>query len=248
MNCLAIGEKFLASGAKYGKHKIPRFIYHMTSKKNYDSMLKDGVIKTTQDVLINDGVFATELTNLFKRWRKSRDWGGNSLQEKLIQQVAKGHDEIVILKIPTAKLNQDKLRVRSQNSLFGWQKTENARTILADTQKELSNLPQEDHGWTDKIINLLRKHMYQSMIASRAEHLTKGAPAKDSHLFKQRKQALEYVYHDNIPITDAEKIGEVDIAQLRKSADYDIVRPMRSIFTALLKGTPEVKGAELLTC
>ena len=45
-----------------------------------------------------------------------------------------------------------------------------------------------------------------------------------------------------------EKIGEVNIKELRKTAKYDPVRPMRSIFTELLKGTPEVKGAELLTC
>ena len=78
--------------------------------------------------------------------------------------------------------------------------------------------------------------------------MTEGAPVNESKLYTKRKQAIEYVYKDNIPITDAEKIGELNIAALRSSTEYDPTKPMRSIFTALLKGTPEVKGAELLNC
>ena len=35
-----------------GKHKIPRFIYHMTNKGNYESIIRDGVIKTSRDELL----------------------------------------------------------------------------------------------------------------------------------------------------------------------------------------------------
>ena len=45
-----------------------------------------------------------------------------------------------------------------------------------------------------------------------------------------------------------EKIGEINIGELRKSTEYDPIKPMRSIFSALLKGTPEEKGALLLNC
>ena len=79
-------------------------------------MLRDGFIKTSPDVTLGRGVFATELTNLFKRWRLNKSWGNDSLQEKLLSQIAKGSEDIVILKIPTAKLNQDLLRIRSQNT------------------------------------------------------------------------------------------------------------------------------------
>ena len=67
MDYAAIGKKVLKLGTKYGKHKVPRFIYHMTNKTNYESMLRDGFIKTSPDVTLGRGVFATELTNLFKR-------------------------------------------------------------------------------------------------------------------------------------------------------------------------------------
>ena len=74
MDYATIGKKVLNLGTKYGKHKVPRFIYHMTNKTNYESMLRDGFIKTSPDVTLGRGVFATELTNLFKRWRLNKSW------------------------------------------------------------------------------------------------------------------------------------------------------------------------------
>ena len=229
-----------------GKHKIPRFIYHMTNKRNYESMLCDGIIKTSPDELLGNGVFATELTNLFKRWRKCKSWGSVSLQERLIEQVAKGNDEIVILKIPTAKLDSDKLVIRSQNRLFNWAFSDNAE----DAFKQIRKMGNESspNGWLNKVREILKDIITKQESKKSADHLTTGASAKMSGLYKQRKEALEYVYLDNISMSNVEKIGEVNIAELRKNTEYDPIRPMKSIFTNLLKGTPEVKGAELLTC
>lgn len=248
MGYAAIGKKVLNLGTKYGKHKVPRFIYHMTNKTNYESMLRDGFIKTSPDVTLGRGVFATELTNLFKRWRLNKSWGNDSLQEKLLSQIAKGSDDIVILKIPTAKLNQDLLRIRSQNTLFKFSSSEETQRIIENIGDELLNLPGEKINWLDKIFANFKKHLSMTKNSPRTKHLTEGAPVNESKLYTKRKQAIEYVYKDNIPITDAEKIGELNIATLRSSTEYDPTKPMRSIFTALLKGTPEVKGAELLNC
>lgn len=248
MGYAAIGKKVLTLGTKYGKHKVPRFIYHMTTKKNYESMLKDGFIKTSPDATLGRGVFATELTNLFKRWRLNKSWGNNSLQERLISQIAKGSDDIVMLKIPTAKLNQDLLRIRSQNILFNWSNSDDTNRILDTISNELKQMTGKRTNWVDKVVEKLKQHLAISKNSHNAAHLTEGAPVKESKLYTRRKQALEYVYKDNIPITDAEKIGELNISALRSSAEYDSTKPMKSIFTALLKGTPEAKGAELLNC
>ncbi len=240
-------EKVLTTATRYGKHKIPRFIYHMTNKANYESMLKDGVIKTTKEGLFGEGIFTTELTNLFKRWRNHKSWGNDSLQEALIEQVAKGSDEIVILRIPTERLNHDLLKVRSQNTYFSWINSSKGSNILDNVVNEIKKMPKEGKGWMDKFINILKKHLSKNN-KDIASHLTEGISAKDSHLFKQRKEAIEYIYQEKIPIAKTEKIGEVNIRELRKSVEYDPVRPIRSIFTSLLKGTPEIKGAELLNC
>ena len=225
-----------------GKHKVPRFIYHLTNKSNWESIKFDGVIKTSFDNMMGQGVFTAELTNLFKHWRINKSWGNKSLQESLVNFVSKGSDEIVILKIPTSSLDLDKLVIRSQNRLFSWyssSKYDEAKNIISKMKdKEFGNKFPE--VLTDVITKLESKSL--------AYHLTKGDSCKLSALFKQRKEALEYVYLENIPMSNVEKIGEVNIAELRKSVEYDPVRPMRSLFTNLLKGAPEVKGAELLTC
>lgn len=229
-----------------GKHKIPRFIYHMTNKKNYEAMLADGVIKPSYDALIGKGVFATELTNLFKRWKNSSSWGFESLQEQLIRQVARGTDEIVMLKIPTAKLDTNKLVVRSQNRLFNWAFSDKGAAAFSQSSKKFNRM--DGDNWLQKVREFYKNIIKKQLTNDYAEHLTSGAPAKMSGLYKQRKEAIEYVYFDNIPISDVEKIGEVNIKTIRKTAEYDPVRPMRSVFTKLLQGTPEVKGAELLSC
>lgn len=248
------GLKYVAKSIdRYGKHKIPRFTYHMTNKKNYESMLKDGFIKPSEDGLFGKGVFMTELTNLFKRWKINRAWGQESLQEKLLFQIAKGEDEIVMLKIPTEKLNHNKLKIRSQNNLFTWARSKTAKTIFQEASKAVyEGTPQRElrKNWKIQIINEFKK-AFNSLMGNdvrTTKHLTEGALAKDSKLYKQRKHAIEYIYEDAIPISDVTKIGEVNVELLRDSRLYDPTKPMRSIFTALLKEQPEVKGAELLKC
>lgn len=237
------------SGIKYGRNKIPRFIYHMTNKKNYESMLNDGFIKMSKDILIGDGIFTTELTNFFKRWRTCKDWGEQSLQNKLIQQVSKGRNDIVILRIPTDKLNHDLLKIRSQNILFNWSCSKNCYEAIQEVSGRVKEIPPEQRGnWIDTSIKMLKQILFKEENNTRATHLTEGKSAKYSKSLKQKKQALEYVYKDNIPIKNAEKIGEVNVAELRKTSNYDPVRPIRSIFSALLRGTPEQKGALLLDC
>ena len=194
-----------------GKHKIPRFLYHMTTKANYEKIVSDNFLRGSKQYGTFNGsshvdsaydcVFLIELTNFFKRWRKSNDWSFDTLQKALIEQVAKGKDEIVILKIPTFNLNPANIFIRSQNELFCKSSTNRQNFVSA----------------------------------------------KMSSLYKQRKHAIEYMYSGLIGTSGIEKIGELSIKTLKESAEYDHTRPIRSLFINLLKGTPEVKGAELLT-
>lgn len=56
----------------YGKHKIPRYIYHLTNKENWLSILNSGELRTSVDPLFGHGVFATELTNSWNSGKKCR--------------------------------------------------------------------------------------------------------------------------------------------------------------------------------
>ena len=232
-----------------GKHKVPRYIYHLTSKQNYEAMVKSGVIRTSENEMIGRGVFAIELTNFFKRWRQNLSFKNTSLQQLLIKQASKRQDDIVILRIPTAVLDKDKLVIRSQNRLFSWLKSAKAKEVAAEmTEKMIVKKEPNEHNLFESGRSLFVNLIKQKESHDVAAHLTHGEPAKMSKSFKQRKEAIEYIYKDNIPISKAEKIGEVNIQEIKESAGFDPLYPIRSIFTNLLKGTPEEKGAKLLNC
>ncbi len=72
---------------QYGKHKIPRFIYHITSKNNYNKLLIDGTLRMSEDLFCGEGVFTSELDNIFKN--SARAWKGKSL----LGEIVKAYDE-----------------------------------------------------------------------------------------------------------------------------------------------------------
>ena len=238
---------------KYGKHKVPRFIYHLTNKETYNKILQSGELKVAQDAMLGEGIFTLELTNFFKHWRKNKSWSMDSLQKRLIHHTRKGKSELVILKIPTEKLDHNKLFVRSQNRLFSW-----ADKCNLEMDKAIDEVVKENKIQLDE--NPIAREILEKIKAKIAllsspkckkeeiSHLQGGTLAKNGKLFAQRKEALEYVYTESIPTANIEKIGEVDLKVLCKSESYDKTKPIRSVFTNLLAGTPEVKGAELLNC
>ena len=70
-------------------------------------------------------------------------------------------------------------------------------------------------------------------------HLTFGELAKFSKLYKQRKEAIEYMYKDEIPFEYVEKIGETDISEYTKNGWKNLERNLQEIFKELLKNSPE---------
>ncbi len=249
---------------------IPRFLYHLTNKANYESIMSSGVLRPSRDDFFREGVFTTELTNLFKRWRRSPAFGGANLQSELLEQVAKNSSELVMLKIPTDRLNVDCIRIRSQKQFF--RGASKYCDLLGQKEQELELLKaqyikNEMHKLYDSNLSVQEIQRMEAKIKLKADimflepsegeilrqipeaqHITAGASVKERKLFQQRKEAIEYIYPEEIPTSQIEKIGEVNVDELQKTVEYDPLKPMRSIFSALLRGTPQEKGALLLNC
>jgi len=250
MNYLTGGIKTATAVAtKFGKHKVPRYIYHMTSKTNYSDMLANGTILPHNDRWFGDGIFAVELTNLFKRWNTTKVTASKerTLMKDLVKHISEESDDIVMLKIPTDKLNQENLFARKLEDFIEITKLTNAFDYIVGALK-MNNLPISTRENFLRYRYGLKEQIIKFLTPETRRNLTKGTHAKYSSLLKQRKDAIEYIYKGSIPITDIEKIGEINLTALQKSSEYDTAKPMRSIFTKLLEGTPEVKGAELLNC
>ncbi len=247
---------------------IPRFIYHLTTKTNYNAIKTSGFLRTSIDESLkgcSEGIFCVELENLFHRWTKFK-LGKQSLSTCLLGQAVTGdlNCELVLLKIPTKNLKINKLKIRSQNDLFGanneymnWIcRFSNYYEILKNEGKDslinlLSKMKKTDQ---DFVYDIMGKYLKptSSKIPSKTELLDQVpinlpfvASAKNRKLFKQRKQAIEYIYEENLPLSAFEKIGEVDLKRFNVTTSSDINATSLSIFSSLLKNTPESKNIQI---
>ena len=225
----------IVNNISFGRRKTPRYIYHFTNQKSYQSILNDGFIKASpnDDYLKGKGIFAVALQDFFKHWGLNKDWAdckydSETLRTSLLRKAiywmypVDNENELVILKIPTDKLDKTKLKIRSQNRFFKFMKSE-------------------------QVINCAP--------CALREHLEGETLANESRRFNNRGEALEYIYQENIPINYVEQVGQtVDIYQLRQnlktkiseakslSSEEITLEALKQVF----KNTAEEKGLFLI--
>ena len=159
-------------------------------------------------------------------------------------RTSKETDDIVILRIPTARLDKEAIRLRSQNKLFSWVFSKPFKKLVNEgvkaTNKAMSGVKDEER-WDQLFYKFIREHTPDSF-----KELLIELPVKLRNLLKQRKVAYEYIYQKEIPVGDFEKIGEVNLTALEKSSNFYALHSVRSIFRALLSGTPEKKAIVMI--
>ena len=97
-----------------GKHKIPRYLYHVTTRPNYESMLKTGTLRVSDPGGLGSGVYMFELQNMINHYGNHNGYRG---LERLLEQASlHGGDELVLLRIPTSKLNASRLAIRDNGA------------------------------------------------------------------------------------------------------------------------------------
>lgn len=236
---------FLENSVSQG---IPKYLYHMTTKQNYRAIMKDGFLRTHNDRLCGQGVFIFDIKNYFEKWKDVfSEQRGKNFTELLLDQVSKRRNKIVMLRIPTDKLDIDKLAIRSQNRLHKYCYTDIVRKEIEPEATVLANLFQRGEEGEEL---LLRKKFMQETSKDHnlpdVDHCFNGAPALEAQQYEQ--EAIEYIYRDNIPISDIEKVGEVDKMWCKFFRKYGGSKPVKSIFDRMLKGTPEAQATTLLDC
>lgn len=237
-------EKDTVQISKYiGKHKIPRFIYHITSKDNYKKILQSGCLKLSEsDNYSGTGIFMIELENFFKHW-KNFQVKNQSIMKSLLGQTAHDTKDIVILKIPTAKLDSKKLFIRDQKTFFRWCKPELEPEVKAIYEDLVSKAKDTTAYGFIKFTQLCelekqaRKMWYEKFASALTKfHMEGKTPATESNLFKQRKTPIEYIYREQIPIQDIELLGEAHCDITPGSSMQEII----NIYKQLLKNTQEL--------
>lgn len=126
------------TGTQLGRRNLPRYLYHITTENNYQQMLKEGYIKGHHDLDLSthlSGVFLFDLKNFSKRWTTMGIDLGDKLftfAKGLIMQASKDDSNLVVLKISTKTLSQNKLKCRNQ---LTDSKTHNTYGDFATNQK-----------------------------------------------------------------------------------------------------------------
>ena len=93
-----------------GKHKIPRYLYHITTRNNYNRMLQDGYLRISEDCARGQGLYMFEMQNMLKHYK---DFDGNRNLGLLLEQViGKNGSDAILLRIPTNKMDAGMLVIR----------------------------------------------------------------------------------------------------------------------------------------
>lgn len=204
---------------EYGKHLIPRYLYHVTSLENYKHIRRQGVLVTNNELFMGESIFLFDMENFLKFWNIVTKKYQKLLKEALIDRIKDQNSGIVLLKIDTSKLSKPDLKIRCQDIIFNPELQEG---LKRNAQKSKNGLC-----------------VYSSKVKRRFSHFFYGEDAINANLYKQRKQSIEYVYPFDILKDAYSKIGEIESDQIRSEnlGFWDIMKK-------LLENQPEIKALE----
>ena len=179
----------ITSKTSFEGKKVPRYLYHITTKTNYGKMKKSGYILMSKDYLSQKhAIFLLDWQNFLKQWgglaagKKTPFLSKKTFFEYILR--GKNGSNISILRIPTSNLQQNKLFIRSQDVLF-----------------DMCQNYQAEYRTRDIILKKKFPHLFNFDLA------------KNSKKYKQKKHSIEYIYTNTIPISVVEEIGTANLTQ-----------------------------------
>lgn len=173
-----------SAGSIIGKHKIPKYLYHITPTKNARKILENG-LKMTEDELFGEGVFMFDLANFTKFWTKAKFGSDENLAKTLLNYVSRRADtSISVFRIQTKNLPPNALSVRRQDRLFQ----------ISDKYPD--------------IYDAYAKHEISGKVM---DELSIGSPATHSNKFDRKKVPIEYILEEDIPAQNVQLYGTAKV-------------------------------------
>lgn len=219
----------------------PEFLYHLTSKENYESMLETKRIFQGYDKCSGRSVFTFELGNFHQHWDKILDTEVE-LKAKLLKQAAKRGDDVVLLQIPTSTLKKDRLFIRSQNAYFKCFKKSiydyNEEKIAKIFTPENKRIVKEGKTTFEKLVSDFYKILIKENEAPlTAKHILGETPAGFASLLSAKGEPIEYMYREDIMMDAVKKIGEIKLSDYEGLSQTDLIQ---KAFSKLFKGVTTI--------
>ena len=201
----------------FSSKKIPRYLYHITTKANAEKIKQSGFIDLTTDYLSRkQGIYLFEMQNFIRQWGGLS--GGNNapfLSKKTFFEYMlrkKTKQNISILKISTENLDANKLFIRSQDILFDM------------CQKYQSEFRSRN-----------------PILQEKFPHLFNFDKAKNNKRYKAKGHSIEFIYTDKIQIDNVKEIGNGILRTNTCKSKYNLLRFLREI----LSNTGEAKHLKI---
>lgn len=209
-----------------GKHKMPRYLYHLTTEEAYLSMLKDGKILPAQCADSSNGIFLFDIKNFTRFWRRNKNVAEQprtTLLNNVAGRLLKPNGNIVMLKIPTHELDVRTLRLRLQKL---------CRMGHGNVQQEQESILNDKYKFSNALEGL--------------RYLMQGESVANAPLYNQRKEAIEFITPNEIPIDKVSLLGKVNVDKERIDRAHWDMQDLPDIWKALTQGTPEAKSFECM--
>lgn len=185
--------------------QIPEFLYHLTNRKNFDKIAELGEIKPSKDII--DGVFMFDMDDFQKNWIGCKySSTPQPISLSLLLQAIKYDDGLVLLKIPTEKLDTAKIRIRPQDEVCAY--------INSDKFRKLCMAYAESGGPF--------QHKYEF-----PKELVDGYDTSKIREFFDEARPIEYVYKEPVKLASATlesalEIPNVNYGSLLRAKEDDI--------------------------
>ncbi len=205
------------------KHKLPRYMYHLTTEESYLSMLRDGKILPSKACDFASGTFLFDMKNFTKYWKETSKVAEQP-RTTLLNLIAthlgyQTNGNIVLLKIPTKSLDARTMRLRVQ---------EECRCGLGNFGNVITNSAEDKHKFS---------HSLEAF-----QYIYQGENVQKAPLYNQRKKATEYIVKEEIPMSNVSLVGKTNV-------DTDVIekahrekQDLPEVWKALTEGQPEQKA------
>ena len=185
---------------KQDKQVLPEYLYHLTNQKCYKSIMRSGKIKPSRDTI--DGVYMFDMKDFQNNWRTNLNYqGSRTLAEDLINQAIKKEKGLVLLRIPTKKLDPDNFAIRPQDELEAYLKSD-----------DFNNLQDKYGGFYGTL-----EHREKL-----PDYIRNGYTPQKAQEFFEEGRAIEYIHKGAIDVgaNDVQKIYELPDVNQETFLDY----------------------------
>ena len=200
---------------------ITKYFYHITSPNNFKSMTNDGFIRASTDSHLhkegNQAVFLLDGQNTLSKWNSIHNGEERSYITRLLQYCNKDKNgNVLILRIPTSKLDINKIKFRDQDEVLDGFPMFQLSRKEEDEYFGFRRLYEKIHPNQRRPIGKLSSDIF---LTERSKRLTNGESV--SELIKKKSKPLEFLYTGNIPIETIQESQTIDVSKLMKMSYYD---------------------------